>query len=197
MSTLTSLDALYDALLALTTRATGRRAWRKGGIQAQPVGTYATVLLSPQEGLEKEVVEDVELPQSLDTGETIQQVPWGTSLVRCRVEFYRSAADDSALQAAARLRAALRLEERFWDLWRVAALSGGVSVEDVSGSFRADVEPRAEVRFNLYANLALPLPLADAPIYEIDSVGVHVIHVRQDTLETEIDVTVNAPEGDS
>ena len=187
----TSFDELYTKFNTLVTRATGRRAWRKGGLQAQPAGVYATVMLSEALGMEKDVVEDVVLAFPLTTGETIQQVPWGTATLDVRVEFFRSGPEDTALQAAQRLRAALRLEERFWDLWEVCSLSGAIRLTDVSAAFRADVEPRAELRFSILANIVEPLPLADVNIHEIDYQEVDLIHVGLDGTETTIVIDID------
>ena len=194
MSRKTSFDELYDTLGPIVQRATGRRWWRKGGIQGQPTGPYATVLLVETEGLEQQVVETLELAAPAEAGETLEQVPWNTGRVDCRVEFYRSASNDSAKQAATRFRSALFLEARYWDLWQIAGMVGGVRLIDVSGAFRADIEPRAEVRFSFYANLADPPPLDEARVQEIDAQEVHVLHVSLDETETETVVAVEEDE---
>lgn len=190
MSMLTSLDDLYTTIGTLVQRETGRKWWRKGGIEVQPIGPYATVYIVEGVGLENEVVEDVVLDEPLQTGEPIVQVPWATTKLDVRVEFFRSGANDSPLQAASRVRSALRLEERFWDLWKIAALAGAVQIIDLSTIFHASPEARAEVRFSINANVALPLPLADAPIHEIDTQQVNVTHVGLDDEEELIEVVI-------
>lgn len=193
----TSFDELYTTLGALVLRATGRPWWRKAGKQARPKTPYALVYLSEAEGLMHPVTENSEFVFPLETGESFQQTPWNTSLVDVRIEFYGSRGNDTALQAATRMRGALYLEERFWDLWEIASLSGSVRTIDLSEVFREDVEARTEVRFKLGANIAVPLPLADANIFDINSQEVDVTHVGQDDVETEFVVGVQGDENDS
>ena len=45
MSTLTSLDELYNLWITLTESVSGYPCWRKGGMQTQPRDPYATVHL--------------------------------------------------------------------------------------------------------------------------------------------------------
>lgn len=187
----TSYDELYTTLGAVVQAATGRPWWRKAGIQAQPQGPYATVYLVEGVGMENPVVESVELDPVGDNGETFRQTPWNTTYQDVTVEFFRSASGDTALEAATRFRTALRLEERFWDLWNICGLVGSVRVLDISAIFRADIEPRAQVRFTIYANIADPAPLADDNIFDMQSQEVDVIHVRQDGQETTIPITVS------
>jgi hypothetical protein len=192
----TSFDELYSLLCQVVTETTGRRCWRKAGIQAQPVGTYATVYLEEAAGLEQEVVTDVELPAPGPGEPSFEQRPWGTSTLRAKVEFYRSTPNDAVLDAVTRFRTGLRLEARFWDLWEVCGLLGGTGVTDLSGPFRGDIEPRAEVRFQLLANVAAAVALAP-DIHEIQCQEVNVTHVRQNGIETLIQVTEGTPEGGS
>ena len=198
MSTRTDFDTLYTTIGEIVKQATKRPWWRKGGIQAQPNGVYATVFIAEGVGLQNEIVENVQLEQPGDNGEIFQQTPWGTLHLDCKVEFFRSNKDkgDTALQAAARFRSALRLEERFFDLWKIAALVGEIRIIDVSGIFRADVEPRAEVRFSFYANVTDPLPYTGVDIFEIDAQTVNVRHVGLDETKTDTVVNVgNSEEG--
>jgi len=197
MTRKTSFDELYSTLGALVERATGRPWWRKPGIQSRPATPYATVYLSSGDGIEKQIVGHEELLVLGDDGESIQQTPWNTSMVDILVEFFGSRPNDTALQAASRLRSSLYLEERFWELWEICALSGGVKLIDISAIFRENTEPRVEVRFTVVANIADPLPLADSQINDINSQQVDVTHVREDNVETEITVEVQGDENES
>jgi hypothetical protein len=58
---------------------------------------------------------------------------------------------------------------------------------DVAAIFRATIEPRVEVRFSIVANVAEPLPLVDANIFDIDTQHVDVEHVRQGKAQDETD----------
>ena len=190
----TSYDELYTVLGAVLLQTTGRPWWRKEGIQARPTTPYATIYMYQATGQENDVVQTLQLEEPTASGENFRQTPWGTSLVECRVEFLKSTTNNTALQAATRLRNALRLEARYFDLWEVMALSGKVDIMDISAIFRADVEPRAELRFQFYANIADPAPLTGQDIYDIESQTIEVTHVRQDSEETEIEVVVNDPD---
>lgn len=188
---LTSLDELYNVLGPVVQRATGRKWWRKAAIQGQPVGPYATLHLTEFDGLEHQVVETGRLAGPGPNGESLIETPWGTGRVEAKVEFFRSGPNDSALDAAMRFRQALYLSERHDDLWKIAGFVGGVRLVDVSGMFRADVEPRAEVRFGFYANLAGVVPLAGNLLHEIDSQEFDV-EVRKTDGTTEHYTTLNA-----
>ena len=197
MPKITSFEELYTTLGALVQAATGRPWWKKSGIQGRPSYPYATIYIVEGMGDEKNVVENVPVYDPI-TGTTFQQVPWNPTRVDVLVDFYISNAEgnDTVLQAATRLRSALYLEERFWDLWNIAALSGGVRIIDLSTIFIADVEKRAEVRFSLAANIADPLPLTGTTILDVDTQSVTVIHVGQDEVETTVEVVVNDPNDD-
>jgi len=184
MRSLTSFDEIYLALGTLSKQATGRDWWKKAKIQTRPNKPYTTIFLQESEGIEKPVVEMADIDDS--TGETLRQIPWGTCIIEVRIEFWRSGTNDSAIQAATRMKNSLYLQERAYDLWTKCSLSGGVRVIDLSDMFREDVDNKAEVRFRIYANVALPLPLEGTGIYDIDSLDVDIIHVRQDGVETEI-----------
>ena len=186
----TSFDELYNTLGALVLSATGRPWWRKAGIQARPKEPYAIVYLAEGMGLEKQVVEHGEIAPYLGD-EVFTQTPWGTTILDVRLEFYGSRENNTALEAATRLRQALYLEERFWDLWELCALNGGVRLIDLSQIFREDVEGRTELRFSVIANITEPAPLADKDIYDIQSQQVNVTHVKQDGEETLVEVVVN------
>lgn len=192
MSSRTSFDALYLKIGNIVQAATGREWWRKAGIQAQPSGPYATVYIEEGTGLQHQVVESVELDPVGPNGEIFQQTPWGATHLDCKIEFYRDADPDTALVAAMRFRNSLRLEERFWDLWEIAGLVGNIRLIDVSGAFRADIEPRTEIRFNLYANIVDPLPLIGNDIYDIQTQEVTVKHVQQNETETDIVIDVDS-----
>jgi len=188
-SVLTTIDEIYKALGAVVLRSTGRKWWRKAGIQGQPKEAYATIFVQEGTGVEQPVVENVEL--GAEGGSPLfRQVPWGTKRLEVRVEFFRSDSVGRAIQSAVRFENALRLEERSWDLWNVASLLGAISTTDISSIFRADIEPRAEVRFTLMSNIAGPLPLTDTDIFDIGSVAIEVTHVKQDQEETVITIPI-------
>ena len=184
MSRATSYDELYSTLGAVVAASTGRSWWRKAGIQAQPVGPFATVYMVEGVGLEHQVVEPI------DDGDDFRQVPWNATTQDVVVEFTRSAAGDTALEAATRFRTALYLEARFLYLWEIAGLVGGVRLIDVSSIFRADVEPRAQVRFSIIANIADPPPVESDVVGTIDSQTVNVKHINQGDDELAFDVVV-------
>lgn len=192
MSSRTSYDNLYAVLGQVIKKATGRDWWRKPGMQVRPTGPYATIYMTEGVGLESPVVENVELEEPGPGEESFQQVPWGTSTIQVVIEFYKSQPNDTALHAATRMKNALRLEERYWDLWLVCGLVGAVRLIDVSAIFRADIEPRTEIRFTLIANIVDPLPVADN-IHEISSLEVGVAHIGRDDAETETGIIVTAP----
>jgi hypothetical protein len=184
----TSLDELYAAYGALILRATGRQWWQKAGIQSRPKLPYATVFFTMVDGNEQQVVSNIELNPEGPNGEIIQQIPWGTAQIETQIEFYGSRENDTAQQAASRMRASLYLEKRWGDIYLISALSGKVSIQDLSLIFREDVEPRTLVRFMILANIVEPVPLADTLIYDIHSQKIEVIHVREDELQTTIEV---------
>lgn len=156
-------------------------------MQAQPTGTYALVNLSAMRGNAQQIVSSVELDEPRETGEVFTQIPWNSGEIGVVLEFYRSTPGDTALQAATRVTQALRLEERFWDLWEICGLAGGVELVDVAAIFRGTIEPRVEVRFSIVANVAEPLPLQDAELFDIDTQHVNVEHVRQGKDQDETD----------
>ena len=190
----TSYDELYTTLGALLLQVTGRAWWRKASIQSRPTTPYATIYLTTGRGLENDNVENTLLAEPTLTGEIYRQTPWGTTLLECRIEFLKSATGNTASDAATRFRNALRLEARYFDLWHIMGLVGGVDQTDISAIFRADTEPRVELRFQLYANIADPAPLTGQDIYDIESQTVEVTHVRVDGVETKVDVDVTDPD---
>ena len=190
MSRKTSFDELYTSIGAVITKATGRSWWRQSGIQTQPIGPYSLIYITEGAGVQNPVTELSYNDPIPDSGEVFTETPWGTMLLEIKVSFFRSATNDKALQAATRFANSLRLEERFWDLWEICGLVGGTRIIDVSSVFRQDTEPRAEVRFQVYANVADPAPLNDTQMFDIDTESVTVIHVRQDDMETETVVAV-------
>jgi len=165
MSRSTTFDELYTTLGQVVTRATGRPYWRKGGIQARPDRTHATVYITQGQGFVPEIIELVELAGTTP-GETLQQVAWGTMRLQAEVEFIRSGPNDSALQAATRFKNSLQLDARWSDLWEIAGLIGPVDLMDISAIFRADSEPRTRITFHFYANVT-ELPLNDTNISDI------------------------------
>lgn len=198
MTTATTYDELYDTIGTIVQSVTGRDWWRRTGMQSQPRGSYAVVYLAADQALQHQVVENVELDPPGLNDEVYEQKPWGTATIDCVVEFYRDAINDSANQAASRFRNSLYIEKRFEDLWRIAGLIGNVRWLDISGAFRADIEPRAEVRFSFIANITNPGPDLTVPgaiesnqIYDIQSQQVDVTHVKPDGSETIIQVDVD------
>jgi hypothetical protein len=182
--TLTTLDDLYSSYGGVLATVTGRKWWRKAGLQAAPQGPYAVIQFTEGPSSALDVVENVDLGVNQGFG----QQPWGTTRLFVRVEFFRGASNDSALQAAIRFRNALVLEARFGDLWLISGLSGEIRLTDVSTMFRADVEGRAEVTFAIYANISDPLPLPDTNISEIQHQPIGVY--RDTTDSTPISVTI-------
>ena len=150
----TSVDAIYAGIEAVILGATGRACWKKTAIQAQPQGPYATLYLTQGMGVQLPVTENVALETPGPNGELFKQVPWGTQLVKCQVEFLRSSSINSAIQAANQFANSLRLEARYYDLWQLCGLVDAVSIIDISAIFRADIEPRARAEFSVYANIA-------------------------------------------
>lgn len=171
MSRGTSFDELYSTIGAVLNGATGRKWWRKPKIQGQPKEPYATVFLSSGTGLQVPVTEVVPIDPPDKDGHSFQEGPWGTLLIECQVECFRDRANASALQDTNRFINSLRLTEREWDLWQICGLSGGVNLIDISGMFRADIEPRARATFRFYANVA-DAPLSDTKIYDIQTLPI-------------------------
>jgi hypothetical protein len=192
MITGTSLDNLYDAYGALVLSVTGRQWWRKAGIQARPKLPYATIFFAQVDSNQQQIVENVE--DDYESGKPFAQIPWGISQVQAQFEFYMDRPGNTVQQAANRLRQALYLEERFWDVWQISSLSGGVQTFDLSLAFREDIEPRTEVRFMLNVNLVDPLPLPDTEIWDIHSNEIKVLHNGIDNVITEVDVAINDDE---
>ena len=174
-----SYDDIYIALGAVLKEATGRAWWRKGGIQSQPTGTYATIFLTRGVGVQNDVVDRIPYAQPTEDVDT-QEKPWGTVLAECQVEFLRSADNDSAMNAATRFKNSLSLEKRYTDLWGIIGLVGGVDVLDISALFRTDTEPRARVSFQFYANISDPAPLTGTDAQNIAFQSIDVVHTRQD-----------------
>lgn len=191
MSTETSLNELYDTIGVLIQSVTGREWWRSTGMQSQPKGIYATVYLQMDQPLQHQVVENVELEPLGENLEVFEQKPWGTTTVDCIVSFYRSTSNNSADEAATRFRNSLYIEKRFEDLWRIAGLLGSVRRLDISGAFRADIEPRTEVRFSFMANISEPGPVDSNQIYDIQSQEIDIIHVGLDNSETLIELNID------
>ena len=194
MTQRTSYDELYNAFGALILSATGRPWWRKGGIQTRPSTPYGVIYIAESIGIEKPVISNVELYQPRLTGELFEQVPWGTSYLDIEIEFYGNRSTDTAHIAAQRIKQALYLEERFWDIWELCGLSGGVRITDISGMFREDIDPRVRVSFTVIANVADPLPLEDTDVhgYDHQTVEVSIIHLDDEVTE----VTIQANDSD-
>lgn len=169
-----TMDELYDTLGAVVKQATGRKWWRKDKIQSPPQFPHAVLFLTDSDGQEKDVVEDAQYEVPLATGESFKQIPWGTAKLKCQIEFVRSARNDSARDAAMRMKLALSLEERFFDLWKIASPSGTIRFIDVAGMFRADIEPRTRLDFAMLSNISGPAPLTGTDIHEIDKLDITV-----------------------
>lgn len=193
MSRRTSFDELYSAFGSLIFKATGRDWWIKSAIQARPRKPYATITFTEMSDFQQQVIEEIEITP-YEGGKVFTQTPWGSGILDCEVEFLKSAVHDRAMDAATRLKNALQLEERFWDVWEICGLIGNVRVLNVSGIFRADSEPRAQVRFQLQANITDPLPLQDAEIYDVQSQTVNTVHTQQNNVETHIQTTIDKEE---
>lgn len=189
MSRKTSHSELYEALGAVVSSATGRKWWKRAGIKNQPQGPYATIYINSGVGLEMPVVENVSVKDDEDVA--FKQSPWGTLLLDCVITFIRSASNDTAIVAANRMRNALYLEEQYYSLWEIAGLVGQVRILDISAAFREDIEPRAEIRFSVYANIAEDDPLSGINITDIQSEGVTVTHVGLDGQETDVQLNVD------
>lgn len=186
-----SLDNIYSAIGAVVLSTTGREWWRKGGIQSQPVGPYATIFLNLGKGLEHDIVERVPITPVTEVSGDAQEKPWGTRLIDCQIEFLRSATNDSASDAATRFTNSLRMQERFMDLWLIMGLVGGVDVTDIAAIFRADTEPRVRVQFQVYANICDPAPLSGDATTDIQFQTIDITHVRPEGSETQIPVDVD------
>ena len=187
----TTFEELYTTIGEIVQASTGRVWWKKTAIQARPSAPYAVVYISNASGIEKPYVEVVELEEELETGERFQEIPWNTALLEVWVEFYKSLSNNTALQAAQRFKSALHLTERYFDLWQIAALSGGVRIIDISAIFREDTESRTEVRFSLQVNLAMAEPLEGNFVHEIEIQEVGIVHVKQDGDETEVNIDID------
>lgn len=197
MSRKTSFDELYITLGGLLLNATGRPWWRKTGLQTRPQQPYTLIYMVETESIEKQVVENIDIGYGGTNRETFEQTPWNTIRIDCRFEFYGKRENDTPLQAATRAKAMLYLEERLWDLEEIAKLSGAPRIIDISGAFREDIEPRAELRFYLWANVADPLPLKDTEIFDVETQEINVVHNSIDNVITEIPVEIINTENDS
>lgn len=192
MTTATSFDELYDTIGAIIESVTGREWWRSTGMQSQPTGIYATVYLKMGTPLEQQVVENVKLNPVDENLEVFEQKTWGTTTVDCVITFYRSMPDNSADESATRFRNSLYIEKRFEDLWQIAGLVGSVRRIDISGAFRADIEPRTEVRFSFISNITDPGPVDFSnQIYDIQSQKIDITHVKPDNSETLIELEIS------
>lgn len=173
----TSIDNLYTAVLDLVTTVTGRPAWRKMGLQVAPKGPYATVYLKEGPSATQDVIDNV----SLDEG-GFSQSPVGLTLLTCSVEFFRNVSALSATEAAIRFRQSLQMESRFQDLWNICGLVGEIRFVDVSEMFRHDIEGRAQIHFNLYADIgALPFNTTDNAVSQIDALTINLYRTDSTT----------------
>jgi hypothetical protein len=184
----TSFSELYATLGAIVTSSTGRSWWKKGSVSAQKSGPRAVIYVSEFVGNANQTVELVELYPIPSDGKRFEVIPWGTGYVDVEVEFHGSGTNDSALEAATRFKQSLYLDQRYFDLWDIAALSGGIRITDISAIFREDTEPRARVQLTIGAHISDPEPLADTEIPDIETQKIEVIIVHPDETETEIEV---------
>ena len=180
-----TLDELYNTLGAVVEEVTGRKWWRKDAVQGAPAGPHALLFLTESEGLEKDVVETIEYEEPLVTGESFKQIPWGTARIACQIEFIRSGKNDTARDAAMRMKQGLNLEARFYDLWKIAAPSGTIRFIDISGMFREDIDPHTRLDFSLMSNISVPEPLTGTDIHEIERFDINVTEIAVDG-ETEV-----------
>lgn len=189
----TSFSELYQELGALILASTGRRWWQALGIQGTIKGPYAVIYIESAQGVENEIVETIELEDEdiPESGNPLKQIPWNISLLDIRIEFFRNAENNSALEAATRLKTYLRLQGRFRDIWRICGLVGPVNIIDVSAIAGADIEPRTRLTFSVYANIADPEPLTGQELENITSQGIEVTHVNPVEDELVLEITIN------
>lgn len=176
MSRKTTQNELYTQWVALIEQLTGRPTWRKGRMLTNPVGGYATIWMGEGPSPTQEVIEYVPRVVENELEPTLNQEVWGTTHLECVVAFHRDTTERAA-SAAVRFRNALQLEQRFFDIWQYCALSGDIRFVDISGIFREDIEPRAEIRFSIYANLTYDDPVVspDQSIHQIDNVDLNIV----------------------
>lgn len=184
----TSFDELYGVFCDLVTAVTGRPTWRKQGLQVAPRGPYATVYFGEAPSFVQDVVETF-----VDPDNGVMESPVGLTRLEGRVELFRNVAVASALDAAVRFRNSLRLENRFNDVWLISGLVGEVRIIDVSAMFRGDIEGRAEVRFELYADIGAPVfNIPDHTPGEIEHQRIKVFENTDDPPPV-ADVTIDKP----
>ena len=188
----TTIRALYTAIGAVILSATGRPWWKKARIRQRPNTPYALVYISTGKGQENDVVQTAELTTPLETGEKFHQVVWGTKRLTIEVEFFSSSDTDDAQVAAKRFDNALRLDVRFYDLWKMCGLVGSIDYLDFSSVFRGDTEERVRITFNVYANLS-DEPLDGTNLFNIESQGIEIAHVKRDEEKTDLTATILAP----
>ena len=167
MSRGTSIQEMYTTIGAIILSSTGRPWWKRGGKQVKSNQPYATIWLSPSRPLMHQVVETM-------NDSSMYQVPWMQGIIECQVEFFGSRDNDTHMDAAERLRTSFYLADREWDLHEIAGISGAIEIVDISGMFREDIEPRSQVRFNLFCNLSTVRALEGHEISDIDNVDVTV-----------------------
>lgn len=178
MGNAVSIDDLYNAIGNVITTVTGLEWWREEGIQSQPQGPYATIhLLETGSSSVVDVVETIEIPGAAIPNPSAYEAQWGLTTFSCKVKFRRGGftGAGSAYGQATRFKNSLLLSDRMLDLYTICGLCGGqIELINTSAIFQNDTEPRAEVRFNLNACIATPLPLPDTSVYTIEQVEVDV-----------------------
>jgi len=196
MARKTSFTELYSTIGAIVTSATGRSWWKKDSVSAQRSGPRAVVYISELMGNSRQMIELIEIYPIPANGDRFTVTPWGTGYLDVEVEFYGKGTNDSATDAATRFRQALYMDQRYFDLWEISALAGGVRITDISAIFREDNEQRTRVKFTLGAHVADPEPLADTEIPDVESQQIDVIVVHPDETETEITVNIENTENE-
>ena len=175
MANLTSLHELYKMLGSIVVRSTGRPWYKKRLKQGRMQSPHALIHLASASGDEKQIFETATIDSILT------DIVWETKTVECTIEFYSARTNDSAMEAAERFSYAMRLQERLYDLNTLASLSGGINITDISSIFMEDIDQRADVRFNLIANIGLPFPLVGTEAEIIDSVEITAVHLNDDS----------------
>ena len=192
MTRKTSFEEIYTTISSIISSCTGRPCWRRVSMQAQPVRTYAVMFISGAVGIQQPVIEiEQYTPQNIPvTGEIFYQQPWNTSTLDVEIDFFRSATNDTALNAATRFISVMRLQDRFYDVWDICGLLGGFEIRDISSLFRSDTEPRSNVRFQIMANIADPPPLTGVPLFDINTDTINIEFDHLDGSKTNIPVNI-------
>ena len=136
---------------------------------------HALIHIASAPSDEKQITESVEIDSVLT------DIVWSTKTLECTIEFMGARENDTAMESANRFAIAMNLQERLYDLNTIARMSGNVDITDISSIFMEDIDQRADARFNLLANVGLPLPLVGAEGETIDSVEITAVHLNDDS----------------